>query len=142
MAKSASFSMLAVQATLDGLKVVGLWDGDDAIVIAPGADSGVGVVGADGSSIFSGSPDRSATITLRLQHTSATHRQLLQKLAMQNSGRLVGFPFDVKDIGSGEGGTTDQAFVMRPPSDTKGKAAGPREWVLWAGNYERLITNP
>lgn len=142
MAKSSTYSMINVVAVLDGLQVVGGWDGDDAIVVTPGAPIGVGLVGADGSSIFSHSADRSATISLKLQHTSATHRQLLQKLAQQRTGRNNGFPFSIKELGSGEGGSTDQAFIMTQPADSKGKAATVREWVIWAGNWNPEVTNP
>lgn len=142
MAKSSTYSMINVVAVLDGLTVVGGWDGDDAIVISPGADVGVGLVGADGSSIFSQSADRSVTISIKLQHTSSTHRQLLQKLSQQRAGRSTGFPFSIKEIMSGEGGATDQCFIMTAPADSKGKAATVRDWILWAGNWDRDITNP
>jgi hypothetical protein len=142
MAKSSVYSALNVVAVLDGLNVVGLWDGDDAIVVTPGADIGVGLVGADGSSIFSQSADRSARISQKLQHTSATHRQLLQKEAAQRSGIIRGFPVSIKELGSGEGGTTDQAFIQAAPADSKGKAATMREWVIWSGDWTREITNP
>lgn len=142
MAKSAAYSMINVSAVLDGLAVIGLWDGDDAVVVTPGVDIGTLLVGADGSSIFSQSADKSARISLKLQHTSATHRQLMQKLAQQRAGRLIGFTLDVKDIGSGEGGTTDQAFIATAPADSKGKNAVVREWVLVTGDWEPLIPNP
>lgn len=142
MAKSTAYSMLAVSVTVDGRAVVGFWDGDDAVEIAEGADVGTGVIGADGSGIFSQMADKSATITLRLMHTSATHRQLTQRLAAQRAGILKGFPVSVVDRNSNEGGSTDQAFVQQAPSDVKGKNAGVREWVLWSSDWERNIPNP
>lgn len=133
--------MLNVQATLDGLTIQGLFDGDDAITVEPGADVGMMLVGADGSSLFSQSADRSAMITLRLQHTSPTHRQLTQKLKAQQAGRVVGFPFDVIDRTSGEGGTTDRAFIMQRPGDSKGTNATVRVWVIVTGDWSELIPN-
>lgn len=137
--KTSTYSALNVVATLDGLRVLGLWDGDDAIVVEPGADKGTLMVGADSESIFSQSADLSATITLRLQHTSATHRQLLQRLAVQEQGRLGGFPFSLMDNRSGEGGACDQAFIQKAPNDQKGKNAAQREWVLITGYWDRAI---
>lgn len=140
--KTSSYSMLNVAATLDGLQVQGFWDGDDAITVTEGADVGTGLVGADGSSIFSQSADNSARISLKLQHTSPTHRQLMQKWAQQRAGRSIGFPFAVKETGSGGGGVTDQAFIAVAPVHNEGKNASVREWVLWTGDWRPEIPNP
>lgn len=137
--KSSTYSMLQVVAVLDGQRVQGLWDGDDAIVVTPGADIGGLTVGADGSSIFSQSADRSVTISVKLQHTSPTNRLLEQRLKRQQSANLRGFPFTVRDIGSNEGGSTDQCFIQTAPADSKGKMATVREWVLVSGSWERLV---
>lgn len=141
MAKSSAYSMINVAATLDGLTVLGFWDGDDAVTVEQGTDVGAGLVGADGSSIFSQSADKSARITLRLQHTSPTHRQLIQKWKQQRAGRMLGFPFSFIDKDSGEGGTADQCFIMQAPADQKGKNATVRAWVIWTGQYEPNVTN-
>lgn len=141
MAKVSAYSMINVSATLDGLAVRGFWDGDDAVTVERGADIGSGLVGADGSSIFSQSADKSARITLRLQHTSPTHRQLLQKEKLQRAGQMRAFPFSFIDRDSGEGGTADQCFIMQAPTDQKGKNASVRAWVIWAGEYEPNVTN-
>jgi len=106
-------------------------------------DVGTMMVGADGSSIFSQHANQGATITLRLQHTSPTHRLLTQKLNRQRAKgmRLVGFPVTVMDVGSGEGGSTDQAFIQTAPSDSKGNAATVREWVLVTGRWVPEVPN-
>ncbi len=141
MANSTAYSMVNVSATLDGQTVQGLWDGDDAIVVTQGAAAGSGLVGADGSSIFSISADKSAQISLKLQHTSPTHRLLHQKLKRQKALGSVAaaFPFSFIDVGSNEGGSSDRVFVMTAPNDSKGKAAVVREWVLWAGEWNSEI---
>ena len=141
MAQSTAYSMINVAATLDGLAIHGLWDGDDAITVEQGADVGTGLIGADGSGIFSQSADASAQITIRLQHTSPTHAQLSRKLAQQRAGRLLAFPFDVKDKDSGEGGTADRCFIMQAPADSKGKNATVRAWVLWTAEWKPAIPN-
>lgn len=144
MALSTAYSALNVSATLNQQAVSGLWDGDDAIVIAPLSDIGSMIVGADGSSIFSQSANKGATITLRLQHTSPTHRLLHQLWARQSSRglRISGFPFDVMDADSGEGGTADRCYIQAGPTDSKGQAAGPREWVLVTGQWHPEIPRP
>lgn len=141
MAKSSAYSIKNVAATLDGQRVVGLWDGDDAVVITPLTDVGTMLVGADGSSIFSQSANNGATITLRLQHTSPTHRNLMQKLQRQRADgvRVSGFPFVLIDVDSNEGGSTDQCFIQTAPNDEKGVNAAAREWVLVTGDWKPEI---
>ncbi len=85
MERSSAFSMKNVAAVLDGQKVVGFWDGDDVVQVEQMEDVGVMMVGADGSSIFSQSANEGTRITLRLQHTSPTHRLLATKLATQRA---------------------------------------------------------
>lgn len=142
--KSSAYSFKNVAATLNGQQVIGFWDGDDAVQVAPLSDEGSMLVGADGSSIFSQSANEGATITLQLQHTSPTHRLLHQLWARQRARgiRVVGFPFSFFDVDSGEGGTTAEAFIQSAPTDSKGVVAGPREWVLVTGQYKPEIPHP
>lgn len=140
--KSSAYTFKDVVVTLNGLRVVGGWDGDDAIVVTPLADVGQMMVGADGSSIFSQSANDGATIQLRLQHTSPTHRQLMQSWAMQRAGRLDGFPLDIKELRSGNGGTTDQAFISAAPEQSLGVNATVRLWTLVTGSWEPAVPNP
>lgn len=141
--KSSAYSMKNVVAAVNGQPVSGLWDGDDSIVVSPMEDVGTLMVGADGSSIFSQSANEGATITLRLQHTSPTHRLLLRELAKQRAKgvRLRGFPVSIIDLDTNEGGSTDQAFISQQPDDSKGKNAVAREWVLVTGSWRPEITN-
>ena len=141
MAQTTAYSMLNVAATLDGVAVRGLFDGDDAIMVTQGADVGTMLVGADGSSLFSQTADRSAQISVKLQHTSPTHRQLIQRWKQQRAGRLTGFPFDLIERDSGECGTADRCFIMQAPVDSKGKNAVVREWVLVTGDWTPNVTN-
>jgi len=139
MPQTSAYSFLNVTATLDGRNVIGFFDGDNAIEVTRGADVGSLLVGADGSSIFSQSADRSAQITLRLQHTSPTHRQLMEKEKAQRAGRLVGFPFDFIDSLSKEGGSADKCFILQAPVDQKGTNATVREWVIVTGDWNPSI---
>lgn len=143
MARVSAYSMVNVVATIDRRAVQGFWDGDDAVTVDRNADRGTGLVGADGDSIFSITADKSAAITLRLQHTSPTHRLLHQKLKQQQArGALYGgFSFSVKDLASGEGGSADKVYIQAAPSDGKGVNASAREWVLFAGEYVDEVPN-
>ena len=143
MPQTSAYGMQNVSASVDGQKVVGLWDGDDPISVAPAADKGTGLVGADGAGIFSVSANRGATITIRLQHTSPTHRLLSQKLKRQQAlaSMAAAFPFSFMDAGSGEGGSADKCFIQTAPTDQKGVNAVMREWVLWTADWNPEIPN-
>lgn len=143
MAISSAYSFTNVSATVDGRQVQGPWDGDDALVVTPGADRGTGLVGADGSGIFSISADKSATISVKLMHTSPTHRLLVEKMKRQQAlgAAASSFPFQFIDTVSGEGGSADKCYIMTAPADSKGKNATVREWVLWAVEYNPEVPN-
>ncbi|MDO9417035.1 phage structural protein [Pararhizobium sp.] len=143
MAISSAYSALNVAATVDGQQVQGWWDGDDAIVVSPGADKGTGVIGGDGSGIFSISANRSATISIKLMHTSPTHRLLMQKEKRQQTlgADAKAFPFSFIDTVSNEGGSADRCFIQTSPSDSKGVNATVREWILWTAQWNAEIPN-
>lgn len=141
MAQISTYSMLNVAATLDDMTIIGLFDGDDAVTVTQGADVGEMLVGADGSAIFSQSADLTVRISIKLQHTSPTHRQLTEKWLKQRGGQFVGFSFDVIDGGSGEGGTAAPCFIAQAPVDSKGQKATVREWVLAAGEWTPTVPN-
>lgn len=136
---TTSYSYKNVVATFNNQPIQGLFEGDDAIVVTENADIGSMTIGADGSSIFSQAVNDAATISIKLQHTSATHKRLSQLLKRQKArGALgTGAGFAVKDRASGEGGATDQAFIMTAPDQSFGTNATVREWVLVTGSYKR-----
>ncbi len=136
---TTAYSFEEVAVTVAGAEAYAFFEGDDAVMVEEGADIGSMVIGADGSSIFSQSANRSARITLKLQHTSPTHRYLTQLLARQRGGALNGVPLSVRDSRSNEGGATDAAFIQQAPSDQKGTNAGSRDWVLVCGDWQRTI---
>lgn len=140
---TSAYGFVNTANTVDGQIIQGLWDGDDAISIAPIADKGTMLIGADGSALFSVSANRGATITIRLQHTSPTHRLLQQKLKRQQAlaSPATAFPVTAYDTSSGEGGTADKCFIQTAPTDTKGANATVREWVLVTGEFNAEIPN-
>lgn len=132
------YSMLGVSATLDGLPVDGMFDGDDAIKVESRGPEGDWMIGADGSALFSQTADNSAQITLKLQHTSETHKQLITKMALQRSGVLVPFPFSVVDTNGAEGSHSGTCMVFQAPSQDYGENATVREWVLASASWQPI----
>lgn len=143
MANTSAYSMVNVTGTVDGQQIQGLWDGDDAIIVTQSSDKGTGLIGADGSGIFSISANKAASISIKLQHTSATHRLLMQKLKRQQAlgGTAAAFPFSFIDNSSGEGGSADKCYIQTAPVDSKGVNATVREWVLWTSEWNPEIPN-
>lgn len=133
MPKTTVHAANALNVTIDGQKVTGFADGDDALTVERNADIGELVVGALGDSIFSQSADRSARITLKLLQTSATHRLLAKRLKRQERGIPTGLVFTFKDRVNGEGGQAT-VFIMTAPTIQKGKNPTTREWVLVTGD--------
>lgn len=136
---TTAYSFEDVSLTIAGAEVYGFFEGDDAVTVEEGADIGTGLVGPDGSSIFSQSADRSARVTARLQHTSPAHRLLTQLLARQRGGALDGVGVSLRDQRSNEGGACDKAYIVQAPTDGKGMNATVREWILWTGDWQRTI---
>jgi len=132
------YSMLGVSATADGLRVVGLYDGDDAIKVESRGPEGDWMVGADGSALFSQTADNSASITVKLQHTSPTHKQFIEKMALQRSGVLVPFPFTVVDTNGAEGSHSGTCMIFQAPSQDYGENASVREWVLASASWQPI----
>lgn len=138
---SSAYSMVHVANTIDGVEVRGLWDGDDAVSVAPLTSSGTMLIGAKGDSLFSGSANRGATITIQLMHTSPTHRQLERLEVAQNTpgGLTNGFKVTVTDTSSGESGVADKCYIQDRPTRGYGNNATVRTWVIVTGEWEPAI---
>ena len=136
---TTTYSFKNVVATLDRQSVYGFFEGDDVVMVTENADIGTGVVGADGSTIFSQAVNNAVTINVKLQHTSPTHKRLGQLLRRQKeAGALgTGFQFAVADRATGEGGATSEAYIQQAPDQALGTNATVREWVLFAGDYRK-----
>lgn len=133
---TGSHSAQSVVCTIDGLRIVGLWEGDDAINVSQSNDEGEFMIGADASGIWSEMPDESAEITIKLQPTSSAHRQLLGLRARQKAGILRPFSFTASNVSTGEVGTSLECFVKRKADNSQGDKAAVREWTIAAFRWE------
>jgi hypothetical protein len=143
MGRTTAYTLKNVTGVVNGQAVQGFWEGDDACSIEPIDAQGSMLIGADGDGIFSQFMHEAVRITLRLQHTSPTHRLLSQLMQRQRAqgNRLRGFPVSFVDADSNEGGATEQVFIETSPTDTKGKAATSRVWVLVTASWKPLVPN-
>ncbi len=142
MGKSTAFSFKNVVASIAGQRIVGFWEGDNAVEIAPVEDAGSLMVGADGDALYSVYAGNPHTVILRLQHTSPSHEFLLQKLKelKADTPRMDGFSISVRDIRSNDGGSSARAFIQGEATVSFGKAGSIREWTLVCGDWESNVT--
>ena len=123
-------SMNVAGATVDGVPVIGLWDGDDAIMFEPQESEGEHLIGADGSSVWSQFSDRSGYIMIKVQSASPTNVQLAGKKERQESGLPVPFTITFFNLGGAEAGTATNCFVETSATISLGKNATVREWKI------------
>lgn len=133
-----TYSMLNVALHLDGVRVIGFGEGDDAIMIERNTELGTPQIGADGGSILSITADRTAKLSIKLLQTSPFNQYLQNKVARQRSGALTGitFPVGFVDMSNGESGGCTQALVQTEPAIQKGKNATERTWVIFCPCWE------
>ncbi|TQI72908.1 uncharacterized protein DUF3277 [Bosea sp. AK1] len=122
----------SVVVTIDGQRVQGFYDGDDAVTIEPFEDSGTPVVGADGTAIVSFSASRAATVTIRLMLNSPFNQVLINKDRVRKSGGIPK-PFNISVVNSinGESGSCTTAVLTKMPTRSEGKNAQEREYSIF-----------
>ena len=81
-----AYSFKNVNLIIDGQRVQGFYDGDDAILVEQFEDSGVPVVGADGASIVSFSASQAAYVTIKLMLNSPFNQVLINKDRQRKMG--------------------------------------------------------
>jgi len=127
-------SMNIAGIVIDGVPVVGMWEGDDAATIETSEDEGAHLIGADGSSVWSQFADRSGIITIKVQPGSPTNAQLTARKQRQDSGVPVSFPVSYFNLGGGEAGVASDCYIMKSKTVSLGKNATVREWKISAAN--------
>lgn len=127
------YSMERVVVSIDGRKVIGFAEGDDAVLIEDTTELGTEIVGADGSSLLSITADRSAKITLKLLASSPFNQFLQNKVDVMRSGTgLAGaMAVGVLDTSMGYSGGCTTAMVMKKPNIGYGANPTEREWVIF-----------
>ena len=131
------YSFQNVVVTIDDVQVVGLWEGDDVVVVERSTDLGTPLVGADGASVVSITADQSARLTLRLMPNSAMNQYLTQKKKAIRAGSLRStMRVAIRDTSTGEGGGCSAAVIMTEPGVSFGQNATSRDWVLFCSCWQ------
>lgn len=137
MPATYSYSFANVVVTVNGLKVTGFWEGDDAVQVAPSADNATPLVGADGEATVSYSMDDSVRVTMRLKPNSPMNA-ILEAFYRRARARGIGtsFPVSLLDTSNGEGGSGADGHVIQAPERQFGGNATVREWVLFVNSWQ------
>lgn len=125
------YSFKNVTLTIDNRKVIGFWEGDDAITVERDTDLGTPKVGADGASVVSVTADQSAKLTIKLMPNSAMNQYLEQRVKIMRAGGQAVLAIALRDTSNGEGGGCTAAVIIKEPSKSYGAEADGREWVFF-----------
>ena len=130
--------------TIDGRQVIGLWEGDDAVMVERQTDLGTPLTGADGASVVSITADQSANVTIKLMPNSAMNSYLEQAVKRMRMGSQRLLTIGLRDTSTGEGGGCSSAVVIKEPSKSYGGNATEREWVIFCNCWQEndITYNP
>ena len=135
------YSFQDVIVAIDNRPVENFWEGDDAVTIEDMNDFSEAMEGVDGAVIHSMGAGDAKTITLRLMHTSPTHKLLQNRIKMMREGFTVPFSITIRDMRSGEGGGSATALILTRPGKNFGRTANEREWTIVAAPWNDFDIN-
>jgi hypothetical protein len=138
------YSNKFVVVTIDGRRVIGLWEGEDAVQVERPDDLGSTTTGADGASVVSITASQTANVTLRLMANSAMNTYLQQRAKLMRAGSQRIMSVEIRDTITGEGGGCTSAIITKEPSKSYGATATMREWVIFCNCWQEndIAYNP
>lgn len=122
--------------TINGIRIEGFADGDDAVSIEPVEDSATAVIGADGVSTVSYMVSNAVNVMVKLQSTSPSAAILERILLLSKNGVIPdGVPVVYRDARKKTGGACPNAHIMTKPTRAEGKGAGDLEFTIFCGSW-------
>ncbi len=110
---------------------------DSFVTIEETGDGVTSVAGADGEVARSVSPDPRHTVKISLLQNSPSNSFFMRKYKMDKTDGSGTFPLLIKDLTSGDKFSADEAWIVKKPSFSRGKAVGNMEWEICAvGDFE------
>lgn len=134
----------SIVLTIDGRRVIGLWEGEDAVMVERPDDLGTPTTGADGASVVSITASQTANLTIRLMPNSAMNAYLQQRVKLMRAGSTRVMPVELRNTITGEGGGCTSAIIVKEPSQSFGASETSREWVIFCScwNQNDITYNP
>ena len=110
---------------------------DSFVSIEETGDGVQSVAGADGEVARSISADPRCTVKISLLQTSASNDYFMRRYKMDKTAGNGSFPLLIKDLTGGQIFSADEAWVVKKPPFSRGKAVGNCEWEICAvGEFE------
>lgn len=122
--------------TIDGRRVIGLWEGEDAIAIERPDDLGTPTTGADGASVVSITASQTANLMLKLMPNSAMHAYLKQKAKLMRAGSQAIMSIELRNTTTGEGGGCTSAVITKEATQNAGATETSRDWTIFCNCWQ------
>lgn len=139
--KVSTFSADEVSLSIAGLTIDSGFADGEFVSIEPAADDFADKVGADGEVARSKTNDRRATVKIKLLQTSEGNDKLsaLRLIDINNpNGAGVG-AFMLRDRSGRLVATAPKAWVMKPPTPSRGREIAEMEWTLRVGHLDLFV---
>lgn len=130
-----TYDAAQVILTINGVQISG-YAADTFISVEREEPSFTKVVGADGTTSRAKSNNRSGTMTITLNQTSASNDYLSALLAQDELTNEGVFPVIVKDISGESRFFSATGWVQGMPTVEYGKEISDREWLIDLANIE------
>lgn len=136
------FSLSDAVLTINGTRITGFENAQDAISIAPNGDDGDITYGTDGDGIFIPSCNKGATITIKiLQHAQANKFLMdLRNEQVNNSRNTASNTISYKDLRNGDEFLLTKCWFTTPPTHARGTSHNGYTWTLKATKAEYKLT--
>lgn len=108
---------------------------DDSMISIDYAGDGVSVIhGADGEVVRSIDPSKGYTLKLALLQSSPTNEYLTSMFKKDQADGSGSFNININDIIGNEKFVGQSAWVIKPATFGRGKAAANREWEIYVAD--------
>lgn len=121
---------------INGRRILGFNDADDAITIEYSEDAADVIEGMNGAAQINLSGSNMVEIGIKLLVSHPDHAWLNKIDSNLRDAICVPLDISFTDVATGEGGTSDAGTIITSATISTGKSAdGEREWTLKAANW-------
>ena len=117
------------------LQLTGFDEGDDVVTIEIEADEFTDSVGANGDVIRYQTNDHRCTVTVKLQSTSLSNKDLVSIANADRQTRAGALPMLIQNKELGESWVIDEAWIKKIPKMSAGQKSGSYDWVFRGSNF-------
>lgn len=132
------FSLKDAVLTINGTRITGFENAQDAISVAPVGDDGDVTYGIDGKAVFIHSCNQGVVVTIKiLQHADANKLlNDLRTVQVKNSRSSTPNLIVYEDLRNGDKFTITDCWFTTPPTHARGTSHNGYTWTLKSSNSE------